>query len=112
MAKQTINVGTTPNDRSGDSLRAAFQKINTNFTELYEAFGLSDTGQDTSLTFTGSTISTDDSSDITINQKTTITSQLHIGMEIFALNLRHVSSSVGLKQVYFDPGTGEFVILD
>jgi hypothetical protein len=35
MTKQTINVGTDPNDRSGDSLRTAFQKVNANFTELY-----------------------------------------------------------------------------
>jgi hypothetical protein len=35
MAKQTINVGTTANDKKGDSLRAAFQKVNANFTELY-----------------------------------------------------------------------------
>ena len=37
MAKQTINVGTTANDKKGDSLRAAFQKVNANFTELYAA---------------------------------------------------------------------------
>ena len=35
MAKQTINTGTTANDRSGDTLRSAFTKINANFTELY-----------------------------------------------------------------------------
>lgn len=35
MSQQEINVGTTANDRQGDSLRAAFQKINANFTELY-----------------------------------------------------------------------------
>lgn len=35
MAKQVINVGTTANDKKGDSLRAAFQKVNSNFTELY-----------------------------------------------------------------------------
>lgn len=35
MAKQTINVGTTANDRTGDPLRIAFQKTNSNFTELY-----------------------------------------------------------------------------
>jgi hypothetical protein len=35
MAKQTINVGTAPNTRSGDTLRAAFIKANENFTELY-----------------------------------------------------------------------------
>lgn len=37
MAKQTINVGTTANDRNGDPLRIAFQKTNSNFSELYDA---------------------------------------------------------------------------
>lgn len=35
--QQTINVGTTPNDRTGDPLRTAFQKVNANFDELYSA---------------------------------------------------------------------------
>jgi hypothetical protein len=35
MAKQTINIGTTPNDGTGDALRNAFIKVNDNFTELY-----------------------------------------------------------------------------
>ena len=35
MAKQTINVGTNPNDGSGDPLRVAGQKINSNFNEVY-----------------------------------------------------------------------------
>jgi len=37
MAKQTINIGTTANDGTGDPLRTAFTKINENFTELYGA---------------------------------------------------------------------------
>jgi hypothetical protein len=37
MAKQTINVGNTANDRTGDPLRIAFQKTNNNFTEVYTA---------------------------------------------------------------------------
>lgn len=35
MAQQTINIGATPNDGSGDPLRTAFEKCNNNFTELY-----------------------------------------------------------------------------
>ena len=35
MAKQTINIGTSANDRTGDNLRTAFQKVNANFAELY-----------------------------------------------------------------------------
>lgn len=39
MAKQIINIGRTANDRSGDPLRTAFNKVNENFTELYSAIG-------------------------------------------------------------------------
>jgi hypothetical protein len=35
MAKQTINIGTTPNDGTGDALRNSFIKVNDNFTEVY-----------------------------------------------------------------------------
>ena len=40
MAKQTINIGQTANDRSGDPLRTAFDKVNQNFTELYNIVGV------------------------------------------------------------------------
>lgn len=84
MAKQNINVGATPNDRSGDSLRSAFQKINSNFTELYTALGLAN---DVNLNlgafeFNGSVMSTTDSSGITIDQSTTITSNLTVGGDL------------------------------
>lgn len=36
MAKQTINIGTNPNDNTGDALRDALDKCNDNFTELYD----------------------------------------------------------------------------
>lgn len=36
MAKQTINIGTAPNDGTGDPVRAAFTKVNENFTECYD----------------------------------------------------------------------------
>lgn len=35
MAQQTINLGSAPNDGTGDSLRVGGDKINDNFTELY-----------------------------------------------------------------------------
>ena len=37
MAKQVINSGTIANDGTGDTLRAAADKINSNFTEVYDA---------------------------------------------------------------------------
>ena len=35
MAQQTLNVGSNANDGTGDTLRAAMQKVNDMFTELY-----------------------------------------------------------------------------
>lgn len=37
MAKQVINVGSSANDGTGDKIRVAFQKTNSNFDELYDA---------------------------------------------------------------------------
>tara|TARA_Y100001960_G_scaffold295158_1_gene339532 strand:+ start:36 stop:1985 length:1950 start_codon:yes stop_codon:yes gene_type:complete len=41
MAQQSINIGSSANDGTGDPLRTAFDKINDNFSELYgtSAFG-------------------------------------------------------------------------
>ncbi len=36
MAKQEINIGLSPNDGNGDTIRSGGEKINSNFTELYE----------------------------------------------------------------------------
>ena len=58
MSKQTINVGTNQDDGTGDNLRAAFVKVNDNFTEVYNELGgvaLSN------IKMTESTISTDTS---------------------------------------------------
>jgi hypothetical protein len=35
MAKQTVNIGTTANDGTGDDLRTAMDKLNDNFDEVY-----------------------------------------------------------------------------
>jgi len=37
MVKEIVNTGLSPNDGSGDDLRSSFQKINNNFTELYDS---------------------------------------------------------------------------
>jgi len=39
MAKQTINIGASPNDGTGTPLRTSFDYCNQNFTELYTATG-------------------------------------------------------------------------
>jgi len=38
MTKQSISLGSAANDGTGDTLRAAGQKINENFTELYDDY--------------------------------------------------------------------------
>ena len=35
MAQQILNIGSTVNDGTGDTLRTGAQKINANFAELY-----------------------------------------------------------------------------
>lgn len=47
MTQQLINVGTAPNDATGDPLRTAFTKINANFTEIYSNVQISPTGSGT-----------------------------------------------------------------
>lgn len=52
MAKQVISVGTTGNDGTGDVLRTAFVKVNSNFDELYDAEALN-TAKETNAEHTG-----------------------------------------------------------
>lgn len=64
MAQQTLNLGTGANTGDGDSLRAAGQKINDNFTELYaRANILAPTG---SLTLYVATTGSDSNDGLTV----------------------------------------------
>tara|TARA_R110001592_G_scaffold20761_2_gene83763 strand:- start:1081 stop:2421 length:1341 start_codon:yes stop_codon:yes gene_type:complete len=56
MSKQTINVGTNQDDGTGDNLRAAFVKVNENFTEVYTELGGTALSN---VRFSGNTITTD-----------------------------------------------------
>jgi hypothetical protein len=38
MSKQIINTGTSANSKNGDPIRTAFNKVNENFTELYNNY--------------------------------------------------------------------------
>jgi|DEB0MinimDraft_10_1074344.scaffolds.fasta_scaffold33181_2 hypothetical protein len=58
MTRQNINIGTNANDGTGDDLRTAMQKINTNFTELY-----AETAVDQGITISGNNISSNRSND-------------------------------------------------
>jgi hypothetical protein len=63
MAKQTIGIGTTANDGTGDTLRVAFDKINDNFTELYT----DDAGDVGSITATAPIARDSATGDVTIS---------------------------------------------
>ena len=108
MARQTINIGSSANDGTGDPLRTAFDKINDNFTELYGTDGDSNTlagdldvnghritstrsNEDiilapagtgsviaSALKFNGTTISSDDSTQITIAENIQTTGTLNV----------------------------------
>ena len=82
MTKLTINIGTADKG-DGDPLRVAFNKVNENFTELYNALGL-DSGLLNlgAFEFTDSVMTTTDSTPIVIDQATTITSNLTVGGNI------------------------------
>lgn len=56
MSRLTIDTGTAGNPATGDSLRTAFNKVNTNFTELYAELGGDSLD---AISFNNNTISTD-----------------------------------------------------
>ena len=55
MSKQRINVGSGINTGTGDTLRAAMEKCNNNFDELYDLIGQDSTGK--SIDISGNVIS-------------------------------------------------------
>jgi len=80
MAKQSINIGSAANDGTGDPLRTAFDKINDNFTEVYDNLGGSSLS---SITFSGSTITnTVTNGDITIDPNGTGTVFINGPLEV------------------------------
>jgi len=109
VAKQTVNIGTSANARNGDPLRIAFDKINDNFDELYTALGLDEAPLNLgAFEFTGSTLTTTDSSAIVIDQATTITSNLTVGGDIFPnVNEEYSlgSSTKRFKDIYLSGST-------
>ena len=108
MARQAINIGSSANDGTGDPLRTAFDKINDNFVELYgsdndintldanlnvNTFAITTgvTNGDITVTpngtgsiklgamkFVGTTMSSDDSSQITIAENIQTTGTLNV----------------------------------
>ena len=80
MAKQTVGLGTTANDGTGDPLRTAFDKINDNFDELYLNSTIT---AGNNITITGNTIASDDTNgDINIDPNGTGRLILATGSEL------------------------------
>jgi len=118
MTQQTINIGTTANDRTGDPLRTAFAKVNANFTELY-AGGASESqltngaytvtlGTNGALTFPDATVQT------TAYPGTKIGNAINIGTtssNIFIPNTNYQALGLinSLAGVYIEAGTPQKV---
>ena len=68
MAKQTISIGTTANDGTGDPLRTAFTKANENFTEIYSITDSSAAAREAKSAVTGLTVTSSGNSAYLIDQ--------------------------------------------
>jgi len=80
MAKQSVNLGSSANDGTGDPLRTAFDKINDNFDELYL---YSTATLNNNITITGNTIASDNTNgNITIDPNGTGKLVMATGAEI------------------------------
>ena len=126
MARQPINIGSSANDGTGDPLRTAFDKINDNFVELYggdndintldanldvnnNAITTGVTNGDVTLTpngtgsiklgamkFVGTTMSSDDSTQITIAENIQTTGTLNVPGATTLGNTLSVGTSLAL----------------
>ena len=63
MAQQTINIGTAPNDNTGDPLRTGMTKVNANFTENYTTLAAQATTNSNQATTNSNQASTNTSLD-------------------------------------------------
>ena len=126
MARQNINIGSSANDGTGDPLRTAFDKINDNFVELYgsdndintldanldvSTFAITTgvTNGDITVTpngtgsiklgamkFVGTTMSSDDSTQITIAENIQTTGTLNVAGAATITGATTLSTSLAL----------------
>jgi len=126
MARQNINIGSSANDGTGDPLRTAFDKINDNFVELYGtdndintldanldvnnfAITTGVTNGDITVTpngtgsiklgamkFVGTTMSSDDSTQITIAENIQTTGTLNVAGAATITGATTLSTSLAL----------------
>ena len=82
MAKQEINIGNAANDGSGDPIRTAFDKVNDNFTEVYDDIAAIEASAITAATLVRSQLSV--ACDGTVGQVIPFSSQF---VNVYALQI-------------------------
>lgn len=118
MSKQTIGIGTVANDNTGDTLRVGADKVNDNFTELYNALGngtslqigVSNAASGQVLRYNGTSFIASDYTSLTaaldVNGNSIISSSN--GNIVIAPNgTGDISMSAGSVTAIFDGSTGE-----
>ena len=128
MARKIIDTGTLGNPATGDSLRTAMTKINTNFEELY--IGNSADGQLTTSVTNGDisiqpngtgtveidalSVNSDNITSLTTNSSITITGNGTAGVDIEGISVNGTtisssdSSTININENLIVDGTGEF----
>ncbi len=114
MAIQSVGIGSSANDGTGDPLRTAFTKINENFTEVYALLGQDTDGQK-GIDISGSTIaSTETNADIIIDPNGTglveIGADLQVGTGLKISNATLTSLSTNSNITLTPSGTGSVVL--
>tara|TARA_R110000787_G_scaffold14337_2_gene44232 strand:- start:17 stop:523 length:507 start_codon:yes stop_codon:yes gene_type:complete len=110
MAKQVINIGTTANDGTGDPLRSAFDKVNDNFTELYD----DDAGDVNSITATAPIVRDSPTGNVTISLADNGITYAKLGTEfttsaaVSALAVDFATAQVFTKTVSANPSAFTF----
>lgn len=101
MAKQTVALGSSPNDGTGDTLRDAMDKINDNFDELYS-----------NLSFVGTSNIVFTTNTITVNTVVINTSAVFVGNSTVntvanstVIRIANSSTSANLSSVSLTIGT-------
>ena len=118
MAKQTLGLGTSANDNTGDTLRAGGDKINDNFNEIYSALGNGSTLQVNTtnpatgqvLRYNGSQFAASDYSNLTsaldVNGNSIVSSS-NGNISVSANGTGDILLSAGSITSTFDGDTGE-----
>ena len=103
MAKQTINIGTTPNDGTGSTIRDGGDLINDNFNEIYTALGDGSTlNVDTSGASNGETLVFNsvsgkfESNTVTATSTFTISGDGGVNQDITTNDTLNVSGGTGI----------------